>query len=126
MIVKRLLQFNIFVSIIIAVAFIAVPGPVLSLYGISGDESLYVIARYFGTAHVTFASLIWLALRADEPRFLQIIVTTFFLGDLTGTAVLLVAQLRGVMNPMGWALVGLSFLFAVGYGYGALNKLPDA
>ena len=124
MIVKRLLQFNIIVSVIIAAAFILVPEFTLALYGMSGGESLFTITQYFGTTHLTFAILLWLALRAEEPRFLRYLVVSFFAGDLAGTVVLLIAQLRGVMNGTGWGLVGLSLLFAIGYGYGALKKLP--
>ena len=124
MIVKRLLQLNLLVSAIIAMAFILAPAPTLTLYGILGEKSLYVIAQYFGTTHVAFFVLLWLALRANDARFLRVIVVSFFAGDLAGSVVLLVAQLRGLMNTTGWALVGLTLLFAAGYGYGALKKLP--
>lgn len=124
MLVKRLLQFNLLVSAIIAIAFIVVPRPTLALYGISGDKILYTIAQYFGTAHVTFAILLWFALRKNEPQLLRMIVISFFAGDLSGSLVLLIAQIGGQMNSSGWALVGLSMLFATGYGYGAWRKLP--
>ena len=58
MIVKRLLQLNLFVSIIIAIAFLLAPKPTLALYGITGDNILYAIAQYFGTTHVAFAILL--------------------------------------------------------------------
>ena len=124
MFVKRLLQFNMIVSAIIAAAFILVPELTLSLYGMSGGEFLFAITQYFGTTHLTFAILLWLALRVEEPRFLRYLVVSFFAGDLLGTVVLLIAQLRGVMNGTGWGLVGLSLLFALGYGYGTLKNLP--
>jgi hypothetical protein len=85
---------------------------------------LHAIAQYFGATHVAFAVLLWLAFRSNDVRFLRALVVSFFVGDLAGSAVLLVAQLRGIMNTMGWALVALSLLFAIGYGYGALRKLP--
>jgi hypothetical protein len=126
MIVKRLLQINLLVSAIIACAFVFAPKPTLALYGISGDNILYAIARYFGTTHVAFATLLWLALRTNEPRLLRIIVVSFFAGDLTGSAVLLFAQVQGLMNRAGWTLVGLTLLFAFGYGYGALKNLAES
>jgi hypothetical protein len=126
MIVKRLLQFNLFVSAVIAITFILAPETTLSLYGIGGGEALHTITQYFGTTHLAFALLIWLAFRANDPRFLRLLVVSFFAGDLAGTAVLLIAQLRGVMNSTGWAMVGISLLFALGYGYGTLKKLPES
>lgn len=125
MFIKRLLQFNILVSIIIAAAFIFAPELTMSIYGMSGGEALYTITQYFGTTHLSFSIIIWLALRKNDHRFMRSLVIAFFVGDLVGTVVLLLAQLRGVMNSTGWGLVGLSFLFAVGYGYGLLKKLPQ-
>jgi hypothetical protein len=122
--VRRLLQLNLLISVVIAVGFITLPGQSLSLYGITSTDALRAIAQYFGTAHLSFAVLLWLALRGNDPRFLRAIVASFFIGDLTGSVVLLFAQLHGVMNGMGWELVGLSFLFAVGYGYGVLRRFP--
>ena len=126
MIAKRLLQFNLLISIFTATTFIFAPEPTLSLYGIPGDPPHYLITRYFGATHIAFAVLIWLALRANDPRFLRYIVVSFFAGDLSGTAVLLIAQMSNVMGTTGWLLVTLSFLLAVGYGYCALNKLPKS
>ena len=126
MIVKRLLQLNLIVSALIAIVFLLVPKLTLGLYGITGDDILYAIAQYFGTSHVAFAILLWLALRTDEPRLLRIIVVSFFAGDLVGSLVLFIAQVRGLMNTSGWVLVGLTLLFAVGYGYGALKRLPES
>ena len=125
MVVKRLLQLNLFVSIAIALSFIFAPKLTLALYGFTGGNSLYAIAQYFGSTHVAFAVLLWLILRKNEPQMLRMIVLSFFAGDLAGSVVLLIAQLRGLMNASGWILVGLSFLFAAGYGYGALKKLPE-
>ena len=125
MTIKRLLQLNLFISIVIAVSFIFAPKLTLSLYGFTGGSSLDTIAQYFGSTHVAFAILLWLALRKDEPQMLRTIVAAFFAGDLTGSVVLLIAQMRGFMSASGWGLVGLSFLFAVGYGYGTFKKLPE-
>ena len=126
MFIKRLLQFNLFVSIIIAITFIFAPGPSLALYGISGGDALHTITQYFGTTHVAFATLIGLALQLNEARTLRVIVASFFAGDLVGSGVLMTAQLRGVMNDMGWALVALSILFTIGYGYSLLRKFPSS
>lgn len=124
MLVKRLLQLNVLVSAMIALTFIALPEQSVSLYGSTTADALHTVAQYFGATHVAFAVLLWLALRANDSRFLRAIVTSFFAGDLTGTVVLLLAQLRGSMGPLGWGLVALSLLFAAGYGYGVWKGLP--
>jgi len=126
MIIKRYLQLNFLISAAMSIAFICFPKPGLALYGISGDTTLYVIAQYFGATHAAFAILLWLALRKNQPQFLRMIVVSFFVGDTAGTLVLLIAQVRGLMDPSGWVLVGLCLFFAAGYAYGAFNKLPKS
>ena len=126
MFIKRLLQLNLICSALLAATFIFIPRTILSLYGIVGGDQLYVIARYFGSTHVAFAVLLWIALRENQPTFLRWVVISFFAGDSAGTIVLLIAQLQGLMGSSGWFLVGLSFLLALGYGYGTFNKLPKS
>jgi hypothetical protein len=67
MIVRRLLQLNLLVSAVVAVCLIALPEASLSLYAIEGDGALRTIAQHFGTGHVAFAVLLWLALRSNDP-----------------------------------------------------------
>lgn len=124
MIVKRLLQFNLIVSCIIALAFIILPGPALALYGLGNEAATITLAQYFGSTHVAFALLVWVALRSGQQQIARAVVLSFFAGDLVGTAILLVAQLRGTMNPMGWGFVTLSAFFALAYGYCVLKGLP--
>jgi hypothetical protein len=126
MIAKRLLQTNLVVSSVVAFSFVFFPRHSLALYGISGDIPLLVIAQYFGSAHVAFAVVLLLAIRTNEVQLMRMLVVSFFAGDLVGSVVLVAAQLRGAMNLMGWGLVGLSALFAVGYGYCAIRKLPSS
>jgi hypothetical protein len=114
---KRLLQFNLAVSAVIALAFVLIPGPTLALYGIADEPATRAIAQYFGTAHLAFAVLVWFALRTADRLFLWALVVSFFAGDVAGTVVLLIVQLHGVMNFIGWELVALSGLFALAYGY---------
>ena len=122
MFIKRLLQFNLIVSALTAISFVGFPDTSLALYGISGDSALQTVTQYFGSTHLAFALLIGLALNLDDARFTRIIVISFFAGDLAGSVILLIAQLRGIMNSTGWILVALSLIFMLGYGYGLLQK----
>jgi hypothetical protein len=124
MFIKRLLQFNFICSSIIALAYIILPGSTLALYGLGNERATLALAQYFGSTHVAFAVLVWVALRSNERSLLRAVVVSFFAGDLIGTGVLLAAQVRGTMNVMGWGLVGLSAFFALAYGYCALKGLP--
>lgn len=125
MLIKRMLQLNLVASAVIAITFLFLPRTTMALYGLRGGSSFQIIAQYFGTTHLAFFVLLWMALRLDEPPFLRAIAISFFAGDLVGTITLLFAQLSGLMAPTGWLLVGLSALFAIGYGYGLIEKSPE-
>ncbi len=126
MLAKRLLQLNLIVSSLIAFTFILLPGPTLALYGISNDSSTRFIAEYFGTTHVAFAVLVWFALSRPASELPKAVVHSFFAGEVAGTLVLLLAQLRGIMNTLGWGFVGLSLLFTVGWGYCIVKGVPKS
>jgi hypothetical protein len=70
--------------------------------------------------------LVWLALTSNDPRLTRAVIVSFFSGDLAGSILLLIIQLRGTMYPMGWGLVGLTSLFALGYGYCVARRIPSA
>jgi hypothetical protein len=122
MFLRRLLQFNLIVSAVVAVMFILMPGTTLSLYGIKDDPVTRALAQYFGSTHLAFAVLVWFALRSAARPFLWAVVVSFFAGDVAGTIVLLIAQLQGVMSSTGWGLVVLSGLFTLAYGYCVATK----
>lgn len=122
MLARRLLQVNLVTSIVIAILFIAFPERAAALMGLATGPATRVIVQYFGATHVAFAVLIWLALRSREQYLLHMLVISFFAGDTIGTAVLLIAQLQGLLGASGWWLVVGSLFFALSYGYLTISR----
>jgi hypothetical protein len=69
--------------------------------------------------------LTWFARNDAGSEALQATVLSLFVYDAIGFVVALMAVLSGVMNALGWAIVGLYLLLTLGFGYFQFKK-PSA
>jgi hypothetical protein len=99
--------------------FVLAPKPLMSLYGVSlADAEATFIARLFGAALLIYCFVAWFARDAEDSVARRAIVLGFCLTGIIGFIVSLLGQLSGVMNALGWLVVGLYLvLIGVGYGY---------
>ena len=106
--------------------FVLAPKLFMSLYGISlADSEATFIARLFGAALLIYCFVAWFARDAEDSAARRAIVLGFFLSGIVGFIVSLLGQLSGVMNALGWLVVGLYLVIAGGgYGYFYFIK-PD-
>ncbi len=97
-----------------------------SLFGISlsGSDAIFM-ARLLGAALLTYCSVAWFARDARDSAARRAIVLGFFISVTIGFILSLLAQLSGVMDALGWGIVGLYFLMGLGYGYFHFIK-PEA
>lgn len=105
------------IVILFGIGFVLIPGPVLSLYGVTLDTVGAYMTRLFGASFVLLGLLLWSARRDSGSLALQAIVRAVFIGDVIGFVVSLLGQLASVLNGLGWFVVALYFLLALGFGY---------
>jgi phosphate/sulfate permease len=105
------------VTLIFGVLFILIPDQVYTWYGINADMQLNYMGGLFGAALVAVGLIAWLGRNAPESDSRKAIVLSFFIADLIGFIVALVAQLHNVVNDLGWLTVGLYLFFTVTFGY---------
>ncbi len=105
-----------------AVGFIAVPGTLLSPFGVTLDVTATVFARLFGSAMLSFPVLLWYGRRSDKMEFKTGVVRGLFIYYLASTPILLLTQTAGLMNAKGWVIVGLHFVFLGWFGVYAFKK----
>jgi hypothetical protein len=103
--------------------FLVVPVEYLSIFGIpiSGSGTIF-ICRLFAAALLTYGLVAWFARRAGPSEARRAILLGYCIPIAIGFVLTLVAQLTGVMNAFGWALVVLYLTMASGYGYFALRE----
>ena len=99
------------------IGLILVPGPLLAIYGMTVDKTGTVIAQLFGSLLVGFAVLNWFARTVTDPEARRAVVLGNLAGDAVGFVVIVLGQLSGVANALGWSNVAIYLLLTVAFAY---------
>ncbi|TMF41463.1 MAG: hypothetical protein E6I26_00495 [Chloroflexi bacterium] len=99
------------------VAFVVASGPLLSVYGITLDKAGTLVAQLFGALLIGLAVLNWFARNVTDPEARQAVVYGNLVGDAIGFVVILIGQLAGIANAVGWSSVAIYLLLALGFAY---------
>ena len=102
-------------SLLFGLAYLLVPASLASLYGITVDPSS-PYPRYFGSALVGFAAVLWLARKVPSGRALRAGLVGTFVASITGLFVAVVQALDVIGNTLEWSTVVIYFLLTVGFG----------
>jgi hypothetical protein len=99
------------------VLLLAIPGLLMSLYGVTLQEGGILMARLYGAALVGNLMLTWFSRNDPGSEALRAVVLGLFVYDAIGLVVAVIATLSGVMNALGWSVVAIYLFFTLGYGY---------
>jgi hypothetical protein len=111
MIIKALVCLSLGVPILLAPSF------TYSLFGASLSAGGVFAAREYGAALIGNLMVTWFARNAAESDARRAIILGLFVYDAIGFVVTLIAQITGVLGPLGWSAVAIYLFFTVGYGY---------
>jgi hypothetical protein len=115
------------VTALFGLGFVLVPGPLLSLYGISPAEgSLALMSRYFGAALLAYAAAIQGVRRLTSPTQQRAAAPWLAVVQVAGLLISLEAVLAGTTNALGWSTVLIYGFFFVGWGRLALGNTAMA
>lgn len=64
----------------------------------------------------------WFARKAAESESRRAIIPGLFVYDAIGFVVTMMAQLSGVLDPLGWSVAAVCLFFAIGFGYFLLPR----
>ena len=104
------------VCFVFALGYAVVPTAVGSIYAITLDPDGIIMARFFA-ALLFGIGLILCLLRNADWNILKSITLSLCIADTIGFIIALVGQLTGVMNALGWIIVAIWLLLALGLGY---------
>ena len=102
-------------SLLFGLAYLLVPDAMASLYGITLDPSSQY-PRFFGSALLGFAALLWLARKVTSGPALRAVLVGSFVASLTGLVVAVIQALDPVGNALEWSSVVIYFLLSLGFG----------
>ena len=111
------------VESIFGIGFILAPGALLNPMGVILNESATTFANLFGSAIISFPVLLFFAMKSDKIEFKKGVVKSMFVYYLISGILLLITQLNGQMNSMGWSVVILHLIFLIWFGYFLLKKV---
>ena len=75
-----------------------------------------------GSLIISLPVLLFFARKSASLDFKRGVVYCIFTYLLTSTIILLITQLKGLMNPVGWGIVILHFVFMLLFGYYLINQ----
>jgi hypothetical protein len=105
------------ISIVCGLALLLIPGTFMGPAGVTLDPSGTLMARLVGALLIGIAIMCWTARNADPSVGREAFVLGLFVADTVGFVVILLGQLAGLMNALGWVFVLLWLLLAAGLGY---------
>jgi hypothetical protein len=111
------------VEAIFGIGFLFVPDLVMGPLGVTLDEASITLARMFGSLLIGIPVLIFLARRSSITEFRRGAMYFAFTYLLASTVVLLITQINGLMNAMGWGIVILHLVFMLWFGYYLLKPV---
>jgi hypothetical protein len=105
------------VEAIFGIGFLFVPGLLMDPMGVTLDETSTTFARLFGSLLISIPVLLFFARKSVSSEFKRVVVYCIFIYLLASTIILLITQINGLMNTMGWSIVILHLVFMVWFGY---------
>jgi hypothetical protein len=119
---KTLLIIKAIVCLCFGIPILVVPNFVYSIFGATLAAGGIFAAREYGASMMGNLMLTWFARNSQESDARWAIVFALFVYDAFGFVVSLMAILSGAINPLGWLVVVLYLLLALGFGYFLLPK----
>ena len=99
------------------ILLVAIPGPLMSLFGVTLQDGGVLMARLYGASLLGNLMLTWFSKNDPGSQALRAAILGLFVYDAVGLVVAVIATLSGVMNQLGWSIVALYLFFTVGFGY---------
>jgi hypothetical protein len=122
---KWLLIVNAIVLGISGIWAILSPSSVLSLYGVESGPAVQLMAQYSGLGSLAIGLVAWFSRNVEDSKAQRSISLAFLICYVIGTIVSVLGTISGTMR-IGFAVVVLYLLFALGYAYIIFFKLAHS
>ena len=110
------------VEAIFGIGFLVAPNILMGDMGVTLDETSTNLARLFGSLIISMPVLLYFARKSASEEFKRGVVYCVFFYLLLSTILLLINQIEGLMNSMGWGIVILHFGFMLWFGNFIINR----
>ena len=114
---KTLMIIKSLVCLVFGPILLFVPGPLLTLLGSSFGPGAAITSREYGAALLGIFILTWFARNVVESMARRAIILCLFVYNAVALIAMLLIQLSGGMNWLGWGVVFIYLFFTLGFGY---------
>ena len=115
---KTLFIFQALVSLINGGMLVIATAFYISFFGFTDPtQETILMSRLLGAALLGYCVTAWLARDSGESIGQKAIVSGLFFGNAVGLIGSIIGQLAGIPNMMGWSIVGLYLILALGFGF---------
>jgi hypothetical protein len=114
------------IACLFGLGFVFAPAKVLAQYGLTVDAGFGLVAQLFGAALLGYAILTWSARKAGDSDARRAIVLALFVSNAVGFVLALMAQLKGLVNTLGWSTVAIYLVLALGFAYFQFTKPSES
>jgi len=118
---KTLFLTYMIVEALFGIGFLLVPGFLMAPMGVILDETSLTFARLFGSLIISIPFLMFFARRSTNLEFKKGAIYCASVYLFISTIILLITQIQGLMNSLGWSIVLLHFVFFLWFGYYAVT-----
>jgi hypothetical protein len=115
-------------SLVFGLEFLFIPVKIAAFYGGKVDDGNILIARMLGTTFCFLGLIFWSfrKIPVTDPIWSKLLLLSLIY-DVVQLVLSIMAQLNGLMNAMGWTVIGTYVLLCIGSAYYlAQNKKPAA
>jgi len=123
--VKVFLSFKAIMSLSFGISYFCIPTIVSPYFGIELNPSGVFFSQLLGAMLTGVGLICWFASKADRSALRQSIILSLFIADTIGFCFSLAAQLKGLLNMLGWINVAAWLFFALGLCYFRFIKKAD-
>lgn len=111
------------VEVLFGIGFVLVPVPLMSLFGVSLNPGVAVIARLCGAVFIASSITLWQS-RNESPnhKVIRAMVVATVVSNGIGFIATLLASLSGAWNAFGWLPVVLNLAFMLAFAYFLFRK----
>jgi len=114
---KTMMVIKAVICLFFGILLLLVPGPLMAFWGVQLGPGGIFMSRLYGASLIGNLLLTWFEKNDSGSVALRASVLGLFAYDAIGFVVAFMALIAGVMNPLGWVIVGLLLFLALGFGY---------
>jgi hypothetical protein len=116
MTIKLYLAISSVVAFVYGVGFVLLPSPSVQTFGVSPEPHLDAALQFFGAVLIAQGLIFWFG-RDFELQAARRVIICAVVGDVIGTALLLLDVIQGLINRMAWGSILINLLLIAGGAY---------